>query len=358
MPLTTNVTDATVVLKITKERGRMKNRKGIEKGWLIFFYSVPSRPVSSRMKIWRKLSKSGAVHLKGAVYLLPMNEEHYEFFQWLVSEVVSMGGEAAFTRVGTVDSMKDDEIRALFNGRIGQEYGQISGMLDGIETRLDSIKKGSKAQNLKALAGQTENIAKRYEEARRTDFFLSDEGAALRARIDHVSAMLRGITVQSSSAERAASVLARRTGDYQGRTWVTRQRPFVDRMASAWLIRRFVDRKAVFRLVSESELAASFRDEQVTFDIRGGIFTHVGDLCTFEVIVRSFGIREKAVRKMAEIVHELDIKDDKYHNPESAGIEQVLTGLRKSLHDDNELLEKGMSVFEMLYISRTGRPHD
>ncbi len=332
----------------------MNNReKGSTKeGWLLFFYSVPSKPVSNRMKIWRKLSKAGAVQIKGAVYILPMTDEHYEFFQWLVAEVDSMGGEAAFTRVEAIDSMKDQEIMELFNNHKGLEYQSINKVLENLETKVNSVKKGSKSQNLKPLSEQIVKITKSYEETLKTDFFSSKAGAALRSRVNALNAAIRGLS-GASPESKSAGVPLRRLEDYQGKVWVSRKRPFVDRMASAWLIRRFIEKNARFRLVDEKELANPGKNE-VTFDVSGGIFTHAGDLCTFEVLVRAFGVKDRAVRKIAEIVHDLDIRDDKYRTPEAAGLEEILSGLKKSVKDDIELLDKGMSVFEMMYLSKIG----
>jgi len=333
------------------EKTPNKNTGG-DRGWLLFFYSVPSKPVSNRMKIWRKLSKAGAVQIKGAVYVLPMNEDHYEFFQWLVSEVSSMGGEAAFTRVHAIDSMKDQEIIDLFNSHKEAEYQTISKTIADLEMKVNSIRKGSKSQNLKMLSEQIAKASKSYEETLRTDFFSSKTGAVLGSRLNALKTSTKGLSGFPPEPKPAA-VPSRKLEDYQGKAWITRKKPFVDRMASAWLIRRFIDKNAAFRLVNESELVTVGKDN-VTFDVSGGTFTHLGDLCTFEVLVKAFGLKDKTVRRIAEIVHELDIKDDKYRNAEAAGLEEILSGLRKSVKDDTELLEKGMSVFEMLYVSKAG----
>lgn len=321
-------------------------------GWLLFFYSIPSKPVSGRMKIWRKLAGAGAVQLKGAVYILPMTEEHYEFFQWLVSEVESLGGEAAFTSVRKIDSVPDQDIIDFFATRRNEEYQVITGTVEDIETRINSLRKGSKSQNPRGLSEQITKVYRRFEEVQKTDFFLSSKGKALRAKIDTLNVVLKGFS-STHSAKGVPAVARKRLGDYQGKRWVSRKRPFVDRMASAWLIKRFVDKSASFCLADEKEIA-SFKKDYVTFDVSGGDFTHIGDLCTFEILVRGFGIKDRVVRKIAEIVHELDIKDDKYHNAEARGVGEILSGLRKSIKDDSELLEKGMSVFEMLYRSKVG----
>lgn len=335
-------------MKPMKEVYKNNDTKG--QGWLLFFYSIPSKPVSNRMKIWRKLSKAGTVQLKGAVYILPMNEEHYEFFQWLVSEVSSMGGEAAFTRVEAIDSIKDEEIRALFNERQNGEYQAIGKSLDDLETRVNSFRKGSKTQAGQTLSDQIAKVEKNYDDALKTDFFSSQSGAVLRSRLDTLKAVINGLT-GSVAKSKPAVVSSRKPGDYQGRLWVTRKRPFIDRMASAWLIRKFIDRAAVFAFMDEKDMEPSAK-HYIAFDVRGGEFTHTGDLCTFEVLIKSFGLKDKALRKIAEIVHDLDMKDEKYDAAEAKGLEDILTGIRMTTKDDAEALEKGMQVFEMLYVSK------
>jgi hypothetical protein len=321
-------------------------------GWLLFFYSVPSKPVSNRVKIWRKLAKAGAVQLKGAVYVLPFSEENLEFFQWLVSEVSAMGGEAAFTGVEKIDSMKDKEIIDLFVSHSDEAYQEVKKALQDVEVKVNSIRKGSRPQSLKGIGIQMSRVSRSLEEARRTDFFPSKTGAAIKEKMDALREAAEALSVAAPGRE-MLSISRKRREDFQGRTWVSRKKPFVDRMASAWLIRKFIDRSAVFKLMDEGELDEIGKDH-VTFDLAGGEFTHVGDLCTFEVLVKTFGLKDKAVRKVAEIVHELDIKDDKYRNPEAKGLEEILTGIRKQGGSDSEMLEKGIAVFEMLYLSKAG----
>lgn len=135
--------------------------------------------------------------------------------------------------------------------------------------------------------------------------------------------------------------------------WATRKRPFIDRMASAWLIRKFIDRNAEFMFMEEREIGLLAGKDAITFDVKDGDFTHHADLCTFEALVKSFGIKDKAVKKIAEIVHKLDVKDEKFKADEARGIEGLLSGIRKTAKTDAEALEKGMEVFEMLYASKT-----
>jgi len=318
--------------------------------WLLIFYSVPSHPVSNRMKIWRKLAKAGAVQLKGAVYILPATDEHEEFFQWLIGEVKSMGGDGAFIRSALIQAMDEADIRELFLSQAEQEYRGFERDLETLERKVQSIRKGAKHDENARLADHAGKLAKELEDIHRRDFFSAALGSEMTKRMQTLKTAIKGLG--GRGAEPTGSISPKRIADYEGRTWLTRKKPFIDRMASAWLIRRFVDAKAAFKFISESDLA-SIDGKAETFDIRGGAFTHVGDLCTFEVLVKSFGIRDKTVRKIAEIVHDLDVKDDKYGNPEATGVEEILIGIRKTTKNDGDALDRGMAVFEMLYQAKT-----
>ena len=324
--------------------------KTISQEWLLIFYSVPSHPVSNRMMIWRKLAKAGAVQLKGAVYILPATEDHEEFLQWLIGEVKSMGGDGAFVRSADIRTMTDADIRKLFTTQADQEYRRLEKALDVLERKIQSIRKGSKSEEGKRLTAQAAKFTKEYDDVCKRDYFGSSMGQILKKRIQTLETGLRA--ARKIAPEDAASIMARRPQDYQGKVWVTRKNPFVDRMASAWLIKRFIDPKASFVFIDDLN-AASIDENRVAFDMRGGAFTHVGDLCTFEVLVRSFGIKDKAVKKIAEIVHDLDVKDDKYGKPEAAGVEDILAGIRKTAKNDADGLGRGMAAFEMLYQSKT-----
>ncbi len=324
--------------------------KKADQEWLLIFYSVPSHPVSNRMKIWRKLAKAGAVQLKGAVYIVPATDEHEELFQWLIGEVKTMGGDGAFVRSAEVRTMDEADIRGLFVRQAEQEYRKLEKGLEVLERKFQSVRKGTTGQEPAALSDHLSRIEKDFNEIARRDFFFSPAGAGIKKRIQAMGTGLRASV--GKTIEKDTAIPARRSADYQGRTWATRKRPFVDRMASAWLIRRFIDNKASFSFIEERE-RAGLGEKTIAFDMRGGEFTHVGDLCTFEVLVKSFGIKDKAVKKIAEIVHDLDVKDEKYGNPETAGIEDILSGIRKTAKDDADGLERGMAVFEMTYQSRT-----
>ena len=320
-------------------------------GWILFFYTVPSKPVSNRMKVWRKLMKAGAVQLKGSVYILPFNDEHYEFLQWLVSEIAGMKGEAAFVRIEKVDTMKDSEIVALFNQQRAAEYTNTGKALEDLERKLSSIRKGTKAHNIKGMSEQFTRLLKDFEEVKRIDFFSSTEGATLTEKMKRLKAELKALAGTEPNKEKPGTLMSKKPDDYQGTTWVTRRKPFVDRMASAWLIKRFIDEKAVFDFADEKDMDMISKGS-VAFDVRAGEFTHAGDMCTFEMLIKVFNLKDKTLKRMAEIVHDLDMKDEKYKAIEAKGLEEILIGIRKTAKDDRDALEKGMQVFEMLYMSK------
>jgi len=201
------------------------------------------------------------------------------------------------------------------------------------------------------LSEQFGKLQKEFEEVRRIDFFSSKEGAALSERIRRAAAELKKLSGAETVKEGPLTISTRAAESYQGKSWATRKRPFIDRMASAWLIRRFIDKSASFDFIDEKDMEAAGKNS-VVFDMRGGEFTHAGDLCTFEVLIKSFGLKDKVLKKIAEIVHDLDMKDDKYKSAEAKGLEDILTGIRKTAGDDRDALEKGMQVFEMLYVAK------
>lgn len=317
--------------------------------WLLFFYSVPAKPTANRMRVWRRLIKAGAAPLKGSVYVLPYTDEHHELLQWLVSEVSSMKGEAAFVKAAGIETMTDAEVAALFDRQKEEAYRALGKRLDDVQRRLNAVRVSSGSLNDKALSAALDKCTREFEEIKGTDFFSSGAGVETGKRITALAAELAELS--GGGTERSAGVAPRKAGDYRGRTWVTRKRPFVDRMASAWLVRRFIDKDAAFAFVEESE-AGGLPPGPVTYDVRGGEFTHVGDLCTFEVLIKSFGLKDKALKSVAGLVHELDVKDARYGAPEARGVEEILAGIRKTAADDKDALEKGMAVFEMLYASK------
>jgi len=302
------------------------------------------------LKIWRKLSQIGAVSFKGSTYLLPDKEENYETLQWLGSEVISMGGVADLVRVDRFEFMPEEEIIHLFNRSREKEYLPIAETLETVERGLLNFKQGG-AFNPKKIVEDFNRLAKEFEAVRRVDFFSSKKGTGLEKRVKAIQEMIKNFS-NREKVKTAKPVVSRDRQDYRGKVWVTRKGPYVDRMASAWLIRKFIDPEAVYKFIGERD-TLNHQNGTVPFDLKNGEFTHQGDLCTFEVLIKSFGLKDKTLKKIAEVVHQIDMKDEKYPAPEARGVEEILKGIRRTTGDDQEMLEKGIALFEMLYVSKT-----
>jgi hypothetical protein len=315
--------------------------------WLLFFYTVPAKPGNLRMKVWRRLIKGGAASLKGSVYILPYSDDHLEALYWLTEEVASLGGEAAFVRVETVETMGDEEIKALFNAQRQNEYIPIEATLEALEVQLSSLEQQEDPKGMEKVKLSFQKMLKDYRAIQGIDFFHSLKGSGLQERVERFEESFKKLTVQPQ-VEREKLAGRKRMEDYQDRVWITRKNPFVDRMASAWLIRRFIDPQASFEFLEKDQMLAEI-PHAVSFDLPGGDFSHQQDRCTFEVLLEAFSLRGKALRKMAEVVHELDLKDGKFLNPQASGVESILLGIRKTAGDDREALEEGIKVFARLY---------
>jgi hypothetical protein len=328
-----------------------KNKTDNDLSWLLFFYSLPSKPVRNRMTIWRKLLKAGALSFKGSVYILPYTEEHHEFLTWLLSEVVSLKGEGSFVRVDKIETIDSRQIISLFNQQRETDYQRILNECDHIERKITCTRIGGASQDEKNITNQIRKCQKDFEDIRKIDFFISKKGLEVGRRLERIVETLNDLS-GTGIEKHSGTIAPARIEAYKHKTWATRKRPFVDRFASAWLIKKFIDENASFSFIDEKDLDNVDKDV-IPFDIRGGRFTHAGDLCTFEVLMKSFSLKDKILRKIAEIVHELDLKDDKFRTSEAKGIEDILSGIRKTAKNDSESLEQGMAIFEMLYVSKT-----
>lgn len=324
--------------------------------WSLFFYSIPATPVNNRVKIWRKLLKTGAVQLKGGVYILPYREEHHEALQWLLAELPDLKGEGLLVVTDTIEPLQQEDIIKLFNEQRQPEYQEIAKRVDEFSGRIRNLRKGGKDKKATSLFKHYEKLQNDFQAVQQRDFFQAETGktvaaqiGALRKQLEELSAVEKGDKGGTSTAIPDKRSIT----DYSGLTWVTRKRPFVDRMASAWLIRRFIDPEASFAFCDESELQGLADGVEVSFDVRNGDFTHIDDLCTFEVLTRSFDLADKGLDALSRIVHDIDIKDGKFGAPEAHVLEMILKGIRNRALPDSETLEQGIAVFEALYLSMT-----
>jgi hypothetical protein len=320
-------------------------------GWLLFFYTVPAKPVGSRMRIWRKLARIGAIPLKGTVYLLPASEEHREMLQWLVTETSASGGEAGFAQTERVIPFADIELCELFNKQRAEEYEKVLKEMDAFRRKMASFRKGTRPPRPEVLHKQFLKIRNEFQTIRKIDFFHSPLGRKLEDRFTELEPEITQLLAKDREKEQQAGHAGiLHPEDFQGRTWVTRPSLFVDRLASAWLILRFIDPDASFVFMPEEKINTA-KGDMLSFDVAGGDFTHLNDLCTFEALIARFGLTEPALRPLAEIVHDLDLKDDRYGNPAMTGVEVVISGFRDQGLGDQDTLAHALLIFDALYAS-------
>src|SRR5260370_37307882 len=279
--------------------------------WLFLLFNLSVQQATYRVRVWRQLKKFGAVQLKTSTYVLPDEPVHYERFQCVSKEIVDGGGEAALVRVKTIESMPYAAVVAMFNEARTRDYVEIVEAL----TRLIEDGKGRKASP-ETCPKELQKLRYRYEEIRENDFFQSSRGEDLQ----RLFLKAESLEPSAKQPERKARL---RVEEYRGKTWITRPHPEIDRVGSAWLIRNFIDPEAKFVFAN----ILTKHQGALPYDMTGGECRHHCDFCTFRNLIERFGIRERAVLRLAEIIHDTDLEDDKFHRVEGFGVAQILKGL-------------------------------
>jgi hypothetical protein len=307
-------------------------------GWFLLVHQIPPKPDYLRVKIGRRLQQAGAVAVKNSVYLLPGRPQSLEDFQWIRSEVIDGGGDAIICRVEFVHGLSDDECRLLFHAARNADYADVAAAARELRARLRHSRRDAPGRAPDEIA----RLRKRLTAIEAIDFFGAPDRelavSALRA-LDTAPQARRSTTAPAPVDRR----------EYRNRTWVTRAGVFVDRIASAWLIRRYIDSGARFRFVEGTRSRPA--TDELRFDMVGGEFTHVGDRCTFETMIERFAIDDPALTGIAEIVHDIDLKDGKFGRDEAAGVERVLAGIVATHPTDDARIERGGQLFDELYAS-------
>jgi hypothetical protein len=300
--------------------------------WIVFSYSLPAQAGSTpRVALWRRLRRYGAISPAGGVYILPANAECLEAFQWLAQEIRQAQGEALVMHVPQFEGLTDAQVMGLFNEARQAEYEEIEAQLVLSAQQLDD-----EAVELSTVRTALEKLQKQHAEVTLIDYFHCPKGAAVAAQLSSLAQRLMPIELAAPEVEPA--VLA----DYQNKKWVTRPRPHVDRLACAWLIRRFIDPQAVIRYSDRPQ------PDEVAFDMNESHFGHIGNLCTFETMLRAFELSEVGLLLLAEIVHEIDLRDGRYPRPEVAGVDAILKGWLLADVADQELEARGLALFDGL----------
>lgn len=309
-------------------------------GWLLLIHSLPPKPNYFRVKVGRRLQRVGAVALKNSVYLLPLGEQQREDFQWILREIVGDGGEAFLSEARFIDGLSDPQVVELFQAARDEDYASL---LQDAQTLLNSLAAKPDGELAARAESELERIRRRVADIAAIDYF-SAPGR------DRVESLISQIT------ERLSPVTSREEGTSQGRfsaeelrnrVWVTRQGVKIDRMASAWLITRFIDPDAQFKFVPATGYESDA--SEIRFDMYEAELTHEGDRCTFEVLVGYFCPGDAALQALAEIIHDIDLKDDKFARPEAKGLDLVISSIAVPERDDESRLGRSAILFDDLY---------
>jgi hypothetical protein len=297
--------------------------------WLLLVFSLPAQAASRRVEIWRKLQRYGTVALRTSGNILPNTPDNQERMEWLAAAIRSYKGQASVVLVQSFDDLSDQQLKQLFNEARSRDYRKVIHELNKVLASAPATRP----------AGTVNRIRRRFVEITGIDFF----GNSLRSRVEHLLSRLDERDKTSTGRNHKG-----KAGKYLNRRWITRPRPGIDRVSSAWLIRRFIDPKAHFVFGKES----SAYPDAVPFDMFSDEgFGHRGEDCTFETLYKQFSIRDGRVKRIAQIIHDADLGDEKFGRVEGQGLDKVLNGWAKQDLPDDELLQRGIELVEGLYES-------
>lgn len=301
----------------------------------MLIHQIPPKPNYLRVKVGRRLARIGAAALKNTVYVLPRTESSTEDFQWVLREVLAAGGDAALIHAQLIDGLSDGEIEAMFREARDEDYAALAEEVRSLERRLGPAPDDELRRQIEA---ELSRLERQVDEVASIDFF----GASGRLAVE---GLLRALRARVSPAPLLAAPLSPH-GDYQEWTWVTRSGIRVDRIASAWLIRRFIDPMASFKFVPPNGYAP--QPGELRFDMFDAEFSHEGDKCTFEVLCARFELDVPGLRGLCELVHDIDLKDDKFGRPETAGLAAQIAGITLLHQDDETRMSRGADLFDAL----------
>ena len=308
--------------------------------WLTLLTTLPPTPTRHRVGVWRKLQRMGAVRLRGSAWILPETPETTELFQWLVQEIDSFRGEATLLHVDRVGNMTQEQVADLFHKARTPEYQSTLKGCREILVQLDRYRTSHRG-SITQLRSKLDGVKRELDRIQAIDYLETPSGRRARELWETAAKRLRAVEARPhpSAGRHRASLPP------PGSTWVTRPRPHIDRIASAWLIRRFYDADAKFAFADAVDAAR----KGIPFDVLGAEFGHHGENCTFETLIKRLGVKDRRARVIAEIVHEADLHDGKFTRSEATGIDLAIKGLAEATPDDQDLLERGMAIFDGLY---------
>lgn len=322
----------------------MKNRKNSQSlTWIILIHQLPMKPEALRMSVWRDLQRVGAYSLKNSIYLLPKLFENYANLERIAFKIRENGGECYLLESEQIDGVDGKVLMAYFKSNTDKIFTKLNSELEAF---LESLKRISPTEDHLMKAKHTiGGLLKKFEDASQIDFFGSEAQVKAKKILSKIDAQMA--TLHGGKKQPQIKVVSK--NNYAKRTWVTRSDIKVDRIASAWLIQNFIDPEARFKFVGEKKYKP--KAKECCFDMFGGEFTHIGSLCTFEVLLKSFDIKDQSLESIAEIIHDLDFKDSKYELKETSTVETILRGIIKEYNDDLTRIEQASHFLKHLRIS-------
>lgn len=310
--------------------------------WLFLVHQVLTPNSKERVKVWRAIKKTGAVLYRNSVYILPNSKERLEDFQWVCQQINDSRGEASIFVSSAENKKEDNLMRAAFRKARDEEYASLLKSAVRLRNKLqDKNRRVLISTVRKGFEKEAKQLRETFDEIRSLDFFSDSHPKQLLQTLTEISKLL------SVDAETSKSTPIRicSVKDYQKKIWTTREGIHIDRLSSAWLIRRFIDRSAKFVFAPEKKLPAN----AIPFDVFGAEFSHHGEDCTFETLMKAFRIQDRALQEIAEIIHDIDLKDHKFSRVEANGVDLVIRSLGDSIDDDHEFLEIGSSILNGIY---------
>lgn len=308
------------------------------KEWLLLIHQIPPKPSYFRVKVWRRLQQVGAVPVKQSVYALPKSNQTSEDFAWISREILEGGGEVSVCEARFLEGLTDEQVVSLFQKARKGDYEKIIQEARALQGELET-KSTLGAETVVRVKSQVSKLKSKFNEIAAIDFFSTPERST-------AEILLADLDSQTKGTPKSVASTKRNLNELKGKVWVTRENVYVDRIACAWLIRRFVDSEAKFKFVPGYTYTP--KAKEVRFDMYEGEYTHEGARCTFEVMVDTFAIAETALIPIAEIVHDLDLKDNKFERPEAAGLGALLNGVAMAYPSDKERVQKGGEAFDAL----------
>ena len=311
-----------------------------EPGWLLLIHQIPPKPNYFRVKIWRRLQKLGAVAIKNSVYALPSSDQAQEDLNWVLREIVEGGGDASLVDARLIEGLNDEQVKEMFRAARDADYQAVASEARELARTLP--RKGEVAEDKRAeMEPSVARLRKRAADIAAIDFFHARSRETVDGLLSELEQRLAFRESENEPADAGPVERPRRA------TWVTRTGIHVDRMASAWLIRRFIDPEAKFKFVGAREYR--HKQGELRFDMFDGEYTHKGELCTFEVLLQRSGLDDPALMAIGEIVHDIDVRDEKFQRAETAGVRSQITGVATAHRADLERIAAATPIFDALY---------